>query len=29
MMMSYSAVDGFFDQWDSSIVTPIEEVCGL
>ena len=24
-----SAVDDFFDQWDPSIVTLMEEVCGL
>ena len=23
-----SAVDDFFDQWDQSTATPIEEVCG-
>ena len=27
--MLYLFVDDFFDQWDPSTATPMEEVCGL
>ena len=29
MKVGWTAVDDFFDQWDPSIATPMEEVYGL